>query len=98
MIETIILGKARRIVLPRDVCRRLHLEEGDALEVMVEGDCLKLRPRPDDDVNLVREGGLLVATGYPAGADIGAAVLADREDREEQLSRAFRTKSGKKAG
>jgi len=98
MNGTVILGKSRRIVLPRDVCRRLHLEEGDALEVMVEGDCLKLRPRPDDDVNLVHEGGLLVATGYPTGVDVGAAVLADREDREEQLSRAFRTKSGKKAG
>jgi AbrB family looped-hinge helix DNA binding protein len=94
---TIVMGKSRRIVLPKDVCRRLQLEEGDSLEVMVEGDCLKLRPRPDEQVNLVREGGLLVATGYPSGADIGAAVLADREDREEQLTDVYRTGSQKLA-
>jgi len=90
MNDTIILGKARRIVLPKEVCRRLHLEEGDALEVEIDGDSLRLRPRADEGVNLIREGGLLVATGYPPGVDVGAAVLADRDDREETLTQVYR--------
>lgn len=87
----IIVGRSRRIVLPKEVCKRLHLEEGDALEITVEGDSLRLRPRANEGVGLVREGDLLVATGYPSGADVGAAVLADREDREDQLAQAHAT-------
>lgn len=97
MKRTIIVGRSRRIVLPKEVCKRLHLEEGDALEIAVEGDSLRLRPRANEGVGLVREGGLLVATGYPNGVDVGGAVLADREDREDQVAQAYRTTRGKRA-
>jgi AbrB family looped-hinge helix DNA binding protein len=96
MNGTIIMGRSRRIVLPKELCRQLRIKEGDSLEVMVEGDCLKLRPQPDDKVNLVREGGLLVTTGYLTGAEIGEAVLADRADREETLTRVYQKNPGKR--
>jgi AbrB family looped-hinge helix DNA binding protein len=98
MSSTIILGKARRLVLPKEFCQRLHLQEGDVLELEIDGDSLRLRPSSDEGVSLVREGDLLVATGYPKGVDIGAALLADRDDREasvgaaSQSSRRGRTK------
>lgn len=97
MSATIILGKARRLVLPKEVCQRLHLSEGDTLELEVDGDCLRLRPSSDDGVSLVREGELLVATGYPKGMDIGAAILADRDDREAGVAAPYQsTRRGRK--
>jgi AbrB family looped-hinge helix DNA binding protein len=94
MKSTIILGKARRLVLPKELCQRLHLNEGDALEVEVDGDGFHLRPTADEGVTLVREGELLVATGYPKGVDIGAAVLADRDDREASVAAPYHRPRG----
>lgn len=86
MILTIILGKARRLVLPKEFCQRLHLQEGDVLELEIDGDSLRLRPSSDEGVSLVRKGDLLVATGFPKSMDIGAALLADRDDRDASVA------------
>lgn len=81
MKSTIILGSARHLVLPEEMCQLLHLSEGDVLDIEMDGNGIHLRPSSEGGVTLVREGELLVATGYPKGVDIGAAVLADRDDR-----------------
>jgi AbrB family looped-hinge helix DNA binding protein len=94
MKSTIILGKARRLVLPKELCQRLHLNEGDSLELEVDGDGFRLRPSADEGVSLVREGELLVATGYPKGVDIGAAVIADRDDREANVAAPYQRTRG----
>jgi AbrB family looped-hinge helix DNA binding protein len=89
MSSTIILGKSRRLVLPKPICDRLHLREGDAMEIEMEGDSIRIRPSPDEGVKLVQKRGLLVATGFPQGVDIGAAVLSEREARETSLAQPF---------
>ncbi len=86
MTDTIVLGRSRRLVLPRPFCERLHLREGDQLDVEIDGDSIRLRPLPDEGVKLVRQGGLLVATGFPKNVDIVAAIRADRDERDEKLA------------
>ena len=89
MSATIVLGKARRLVLPKAFCQRLHLREGDQLDVEIDGDSIRIRPQPDEGVKLVQKRGLLVATGFPRGVDIVAAIKADREERETVLAQPF---------
>ena len=86
MSSIIVLGKSRRLVLPKPLCDRLHLREGDTMEIEMDGDSIRIRPSLDETVKLVQERGLLVATGFPKGVDIGAAILADRESRETSLT------------
>lgn len=38
---------------------------------------------------LVRRGKLLVATGFPAGVDIAAAIEAERDERDAELAEPF---------
>ena len=96
MTDTIVLGKARRLVLPKPLCERLHLREGDQLDVEIDGDSIRLRPLPDEGVKLVRKGGLLVATGFPKTADIVAAIGADRDERDGKLAALHRGPEKKK--
>jgi AbrB family looped-hinge helix DNA binding protein len=83
---TVKIDKAGRIVLPKPVRERLHLQEGSELELEERPDGLTLRPiekRP----SMVRENGIWVHLGkVPRGFDWDGAVDATREERIKDTS------------
>lgn len=94
MSLAITIGRAGRVVVPKAVRERLHLREGDRMDMEVVGGVIHLRPS-DDEAELVEEDGLLVisAKGKPKGKPgaIRAAIKADREERIKKLSGFYRS-------
>jgi AbrB family looped-hinge helix DNA binding protein len=83
---TITIDKAGRLVLPREVRNRLHLQAGDRLEILPEEDAIHLRP-VREEATVSRTGWLLVVDP-PQGAevpDMEALIEQDRELRAERL-------------
>lgn len=91
MTATITIDTAGRCVLPKAIRDRLHLRAGSKVHAAVVADKIELTPVPDFEGKLVRRGKLLVLTGM-RGVDAGEAVLATREDREEELARRMKKK------
>lgn len=90
MTTSITLDSAGRLVLPKTVRDRLHLRAGAKLKLELVADKIELTPEPNENVRVVKKGGLLVVTGLEGGFDAVKAVKAAREEREEQLSRRLR--------
>jgi len=44
MSTTVTLDKAGRVVIPKPVRDKMHLDAGDELEILFEGESLTLRP------------------------------------------------------
>ena len=90
MISSITLDSAGRLVLPKAVRERLHLHAGAKMKLEVVADKIELTPEPDENVRVVKKGGLLLLTGLGENFDAVKAIKAAREEREEQLSRRAR--------
>lgn len=78
-----------RIVIPKRVRDDLGLRAGSVLEIAEVEDEIVLRVRREEP-DLVREDGVLIYTGEPAG-DLEQAVEAERRSRVGDVS-AWRTR------
>lgn len=74
---------AGRVVLPQPVRTRFHLQPGSQVEIIVEPDGIRLRPKIPTP-SLTDQDGLLVHAGEPVG-DLLHAVEAARALRDEQV-------------
>lgn len=82
------MGKAGRVVFPRDVRERLHVDEGSELEFEIVANRVEFRPVERKDYSIVKKGKLLVIQNDgPGGPDAVAAIKSDREERIAKLSR-----------
>jgi len=91
MTATITIDAAGRLVLPKAMRDRLHLRAGARLKADVVADKIELTPEPDADVRIERRGKRLVIVGGPPFA-AGAAIKADREERDAAIARRVRGK------
>ncbi len=80
MTQSITMDQAGRIVLPKEVRRRLNLEPGARLLLDVVAQRIELTPQPQADVELLVTAGkrtVLRPTGK--ATDAAAAVRAERD-------------------
>ena len=84
MITTITVGKAGRIVVPKVMRDRLHLQEGSRLRVEVVADRLEFTPEADA-VKIVKRGKRRVVVGWK-GYDAAKAVNEMREEYMDRLA------------
>lgn len=82
MATTLSIDKARRIVIPKAIREKLHLEPGRTLLAEVVGDRIELSPAPTE-LRLVRKGKRRVVAGTGPFGPFDAVA----EAREEYLSR-----------
>lgn len=88
MSETITMDQAGRIVLPKLLRERFRLEGGARLRVEMVGDHLELTPMETAEAPaIVRKKGLLMVSASGDPCDSAAAARADREEREDHLTR-----------
>ncbi len=87
MNDTIRIGKAGRVVIPRALRQRLGLREGTRLRLRVSGGVLQAEPLPDE-VCIEEEGGFPVIRSGARRAKGQAveAIKADREARDERIA------------
>ena len=86
MKKLLTVDAAGRVVLPQPVRRRFHLQRGSQLEIQVEPDGIRLRPKAPAP-SLSDEDGLLVHEGEPTG-DLLAAVEEARIRRDHEVGSA----------
>lgn len=86
MKKLLKVDSAGRVVLPQPVRKRFHLTPGSLLELEVEPDGIRLRPRTPAP-SLREEDGLLLHEGEPTG-DLLHAVEEARALRDEQVNSA----------
>lgn len=86
MTEILIIDKAGRVVLPKPMRDRLHLDAGSKLRIEVVDDRLEIR-QAVPEVKIIKQGRRRVIADWD-GFDAAQAV---REMREDQLSRLDRT-------
>jgi len=80
MSDTVQIDQAGRLVLPKEMRDRLHLQGGDRLVIQLRGDLIELRP--EKGVRLERVNGVLVLAG---SGPVQHPDLA-AETREERLA------------
>lgn len=85
MTTTVTLDKAGRVVIPKPVRDEMHLDAGDELELLFEGESLTLRPvrvLP----RLRKKHGIWVfgGTGRITPAETDSVVRGVREQRDRQ--------------
>jgi AbrB family looped-hinge helix DNA binding protein len=80
------VDKAGRLVIPKKIREKMHLEAGVVVEIETTGDHLEIRITENQDYKLVEKDGLLVIDGGPA-VDAVAAIKADRQARIERFDR-----------
>lgn len=85
MTATITIDAAGRLILPKPMRDRLHLQAGDKLKADLISDRIELTAEPDADVRIERRGKRLVIVGGPP-FDAVKAIQADREDRATKLA------------
>jgi AbrB family looped-hinge helix DNA binding protein len=81
----LVLDKAGRVVIPKQVRDSLGLHPGDALDLESDGETLHLHPVRPKAV-LRKKHGILVYCGDSAGIDIVEAIREDREQRMRDVS------------
>lgn len=86
-MRTIPIDKAGRLVLPKEVRRRLHLRAGDRLEASIGADGLTLKPVRAATARLVRDGGRVYRDLPGAQAELSDFEDALGRGREERDSR-----------
>jgi AbrB family looped-hinge helix DNA binding protein len=79
MTFQITIDRFGRIVLPKEVRRRLGIEPGSVLQIEEQGSEIRLKPITGEQ-GLIMKKGVLVFTGKAAG-DIEGAVRAHRDER-----------------
>ena len=84
MERIITIDRAGRLVVPKDIRKRLHLRGGSRIR-LTEEDNQRLVLEPVDDADcLVEVGGLLIATGTHRGEWVDHRTL--RDERIEDLA------------
>ena len=87
MNRKVTLDRAGRVVLPKNLRDELHLSPGDTLDVTVEHDEVKLRPRRSSSPLQKKQGVWVFTTGKPMASDETAEALRDfREQRDRRNS------------
>ena len=85
--DVVSMDKAGRVVLPKSVRERLHLQAGALLEIEVREGHLELRPAEGRPA-LVKQDGWWIHRGAGAAADsLEEAVAHERTRRLGQLAR-----------
>jgi AbrB family looped-hinge helix DNA binding protein len=84
MTTTLTVDKAGRVVIPKTIRERMHLQEGSRLRLELVGDRLELSHEPDE-VQLQRRGKRRVIVGWP-GFDAAKAVQDAREEHLDRLA------------
>jgi AbrB family looped-hinge helix DNA binding protein len=69
MRRVVTIDKAGRIVLPKPLRDELHLSPGDALDLVVEGEQVMLRPRRSSSPLQKKQGVWVFSTGKPMTSD-----------------------------
>jgi AbrB family looped-hinge helix DNA binding protein len=83
MNSKVTLDRAGRVVIPKNLRDELHLSPGDTLDVTVQGDEVKLRPRRSSSPLQKKQGVWVFSTGQPVASDETAEALRDlREQRD----------------
>jgi AbrB family looped-hinge helix DNA binding protein len=85
----VTLDKAGRVVIPKSVRDELHLEAGDTLEHLLQGESLTLRPLLAT-TRLRKKQGILVFGGTePMTAEETDAVFRSVREQRDRNNRAF---------
>ena len=84
MTTTLTVDKAGRVVIPKRIREKMHLQEGSRLRVELVGDRLEISHEPDE-VQLERQGKRRVIVGWE-GFDAAKAVQEAREEHLERLA------------
>jgi AbrB family looped-hinge helix DNA binding protein len=80
----VTLDRAGRIVLPKNLRDELHLSPGDSLDVTVQGDEVKLRPRRSSSPLQKKQGVWVFSTGQPMTSDETAEALRDLREQHDR--------------
>lgn len=86
-MKTIPIDQAGRVVLPKEVRKRLHLRAGDRMQVVLGADSVILEPVQMKDARLVRSGGRVyrdVPQAHAELADFDEALNRGREERDRR--------------
>jgi AbrB family looped-hinge helix DNA binding protein len=84
MTTTLTVDKAGRVVIPKPIREKMHLQEGSRLRVELVGDRLELTHEPSE-VQLERRGRRRVIVGWE-GFDAAQAVHDAREEHLDRLA------------
>jgi AbrB family looped-hinge helix DNA binding protein len=71
------IGEGRRIVLPHEVCERLHIKVGDSVIIAVENQRVTLRTVEDT----VAQFQALMRESVPPGTSLVDELIRDRRER-----------------
>jgi len=84
-MSKVTLDRAGRVVLPKNLRDELRLSPGDTLDVTVQCDEIKLRPRRSSSALQKKQGVWVFSTGKPMASDETAEALRDlREQRDRK--------------
>jgi AbrB family looped-hinge helix DNA binding protein len=81
------ISSKNQITLPAHLLREMGLEPGDRLAISLEGSRMILRARPKDWVGY--HGGSLAGLYGKDAADIERYIADLRQDRDEEIERAW---------
>jgi AbrB family looped-hinge helix DNA binding protein len=87
----VAMDKAGRIVIPKSVREKLHLQPGDEFEISDVNTGFTLTPVRPRARMLNRNGVWVRTTGKPSTYDPAAEVEKSREERSEQILGQLRT-------
>jgi AbrB family looped-hinge helix DNA binding protein len=86
MKNTITLGKAGRLVVPKAIRDRLGLHEGSRLKFDIQGGNLNLVPEPDPVSIETKDGFPVIQSGRPLKrGTIVQAIKAERDARDQRV-------------
>ena len=86
MNNTITLGKAGRLVVPKAIRDRLGLHEGSRLKLDIQGGNLNLVPEPDPVSIETKDGFPVIHSGPPLKrGTIVQAIKAERDARDQRV-------------
>jgi AbrB family looped-hinge helix DNA binding protein len=90
MNTTVTLDKAGRLVIPKMVRDKLHLDAGDALELEFEGQQMILRPARSASPLRKEQGVWVFRTGGKLSAATADQVLLDEREARDRENRGGR--------
>ncbi len=86
MSITITIGKAGRIVVPKEIRDSLGLHEGSRLKLEIQGGKLQAEPEPDPVEIDTKDGFPVLRSGSPLKrGSVVKAIKADRDSRDQRV-------------